>query len=490
MREAITINKSMLTLGKVVSMLSENRDKSEGREKGEKGGKCESDESERKAKSKSGGRQTHIPYRDSLLTRILQPALTSSTHHNALTVFILCISPHTDSLRESLHTLRFGDRASAIKRRVTSNRQPVWGDPRGKGEKGEVDRLKKDLSKAMLRIDTLLTHTQQQQQLLDILASKLTGDKKAISTPTSQPRSNHLINSTPPPSHPPSLSDLIQPPKGMLADSVQAYRSTQPKTTPIPDPLRTESLTQPKLIGTQSSASRTSARYPPLPQCPTPQPIPTTGYTSKAPTSLNRPSQPSITSLKSLPHPRETALSVSIKVISPPNTPPPSPHSPHLTPTSLTRRNYTDSHTSIRRESIDGKTPTRSPQSSHSACSPYSPHSPFSPHSPDSPHLPSTPQSIPSPFSDSSDSLSDILGCTDVSEASEVNGINTASEESEVCEGSLVEVRGVSEFDEVSESDESEISRVGETSDNMSEVSDESEASEVSDSDLSDILTV
>ncbi|KAL8439325.1 hypothetical protein Efla_002805 [Eimeria flavescens] len=55
-------------------------------------------------------RKRHVPYRESKLTRLLQKSLGGS----ALAVLIICCSPHSRNLQETLSALRFGDRASNI----------------------------------------------------------------------------------------------------------------------------------------------------------------------------------------------------------------------------------------------------------------------------------------------------------------------------------------------------------------------------------------
>ncbi|WOG84332.1 hypothetical protein DCAR_0103515 [Daucus carota subsp. sativus] len=57
------------------------------------------------------GKGSHIPYRDSKLTRILQDALGG----NCRTALLCCCSPSPRNISESLSTLRFGARARHIK---------------------------------------------------------------------------------------------------------------------------------------------------------------------------------------------------------------------------------------------------------------------------------------------------------------------------------------------------------------------------------------
>ncbi|GAX21154.1 centromeric protein E [Fistulifera solaris] len=77
------INKSLMTLGQVVYALSET-----------------DDETKRK----------HVPYRDSKLTRLLQPSLSGS----AQVVLLCCISPIASHLEESHNTFKFACRAKKI----------------------------------------------------------------------------------------------------------------------------------------------------------------------------------------------------------------------------------------------------------------------------------------------------------------------------------------------------------------------------------------
>lgn len=62
----------------------------------------------------------YIPYRDSVLTRLL----TDSLGGNAFTLCLVCVSPAAVNYAESLSTLRFASRAKAIKATVTRNVDP------------------------------------------------------------------------------------------------------------------------------------------------------------------------------------------------------------------------------------------------------------------------------------------------------------------------------------------------------------------------------
>ncbi|XP_056603911.1 kinesin-like protein KIF21A isoform X1 [Triplophysa dalaica] len=87
-KEGISINCGLLALGNVISALGD--------------------------RSK---RSTHVPYRDSKLTRLLQDSLGG----NSQTVMIACISPSDRDFMETLNTLKYANRARNIKNRVMVN---------------------------------------------------------------------------------------------------------------------------------------------------------------------------------------------------------------------------------------------------------------------------------------------------------------------------------------------------------------------------------
>ncbi|XP_050405593.1 kinesin-like protein KIF16B [Patella vulgata] len=96
LKESGNINKSLVTLGNVISTLAEN---------------CESDGKKR---------QIFIPYRDSVLTWLLKDSLGG----NAKTIMIATISPADVNYAETLSTLRYANRAKNIINRPTVNEDP------------------------------------------------------------------------------------------------------------------------------------------------------------------------------------------------------------------------------------------------------------------------------------------------------------------------------------------------------------------------------
>jgi len=86
LEEAKKINKSLSSLGNVINALTD-------------------------------GKSTHIPYRDSKLTRILQESLGG----NSRTTLIINCSPSSYNDQETMSTLRFGTRAKSIKNKAKVN---------------------------------------------------------------------------------------------------------------------------------------------------------------------------------------------------------------------------------------------------------------------------------------------------------------------------------------------------------------------------------
>ncbi|XP_038602530.1 kinesin-like protein KIF7 isoform X2 [Tachyglossus aculeatus] len=92
LKESIQINSSLLALGNVISALGDPRRKG-----------------------------SHIPYRDSKITRILKDSLGG----NAKTVMIACVSPSSSDFDETLNTLNYASRAQNIRNRATVNSRRI-----------------------------------------------------------------------------------------------------------------------------------------------------------------------------------------------------------------------------------------------------------------------------------------------------------------------------------------------------------------------------
>ncbi len=139
------INKSLMTLGQVVLSLSE-------------------------------GKTGHIPYRDSKLTRLLQPSLSG----NAQMVLLCCISPQVSHLEESHNTFKFATRAKRVQQKAIVN---VAEDEQTllQTYKSEIEDLRKQLAEAK----------EQQRQLEE--KSVTVGDDATISTETTDGEVKELV---------------------------------------------------------------------------------------------------------------------------------------------------------------------------------------------------------------------------------------------------------------------------------------------------------
>ncbi|KAI9322747.1 hypothetical protein BX666DRAFT_1874370 [Dichotomocladium elegans] len=114
-KEGIAINSGLLALGNVISALGDET-----------------------------RRTTHVPYRDSKLTRLLQDSLGG----NSQTLMLACVSPADSNFMETLNTLKYANRARNIKNRVTINQDFA-------GNSIEVNQLRSLVARLRMEIATL-----------------------------------------------------------------------------------------------------------------------------------------------------------------------------------------------------------------------------------------------------------------------------------------------------------------------------------------------
>jgi hypothetical protein len=116
-RELTSINKSLSCLGNVISALSSTT-------------------------------RTHIPYRESKLTRLLQDSLGGNTR----TVLIACCAPTNMHVNETISTLQFADRAKSVMLKVKAN--TVVDDKAALARaREEIRRLQGLLAKALTKLE-------------------------------------------------------------------------------------------------------------------------------------------------------------------------------------------------------------------------------------------------------------------------------------------------------------------------------------------------
>lgn len=119
LKELTSINKSLSSLGNVIASLSKKKGPS------------------------------HVPYRDSKLTRILQDSLGGNTR----TVLITCVAPTVLHAAESSSTLQFADRAGNVMLKARANMviddKVLLADAQT-----EIARLKLLLKQALQRLES------------------------------------------------------------------------------------------------------------------------------------------------------------------------------------------------------------------------------------------------------------------------------------------------------------------------------------------------
>ncbi|XP_020588929.1 kinesin-like protein KIN-5D [Phalaenopsis equestris] len=126
-REAGEMNKSLLTLGRVINALVENNN--------------------------------HSPYRESKLTRLLRDSLGGNTK----TCIIATISPSIQCLEETLSTLDYANRAKNIKNKPELN-QKMMKSAMMKELCSEINRLKQEVNVAREKNGIYIPRDQFQQE--------------------------------------------------------------------------------------------------------------------------------------------------------------------------------------------------------------------------------------------------------------------------------------------------------------------------------------
>ena len=89
--ESVSINRSLFALGNVISALGDEKRRKE---------------------------ITHVPYRDSKLTRLLKDSFGG----NSKTLMVACVSPSDTNFEETLNTLQYANRARNIENKAVVNR--------------------------------------------------------------------------------------------------------------------------------------------------------------------------------------------------------------------------------------------------------------------------------------------------------------------------------------------------------------------------------
>ncbi|KAD4386351.1 hypothetical protein E3N88_26520 [Mikania micrantha] len=141
LKEAQHINKSLSALGDVISALAQ--------------------------------KSTHIPYRNSKLTQVLQDSLGG----HAKTLMFVHINPETSAIGETISTLKFAERVASIE----------LGAAKSNKEAGEIREMKEEISNMKLFLE-------KKEAELEQLRSQ---NARAAISPIHMPRFNHMNSSRP-----------------------------------------------------------------------------------------------------------------------------------------------------------------------------------------------------------------------------------------------------------------------------------------------------
>lgn len=157
------INKSLMTLGQVVYALSEGE--------------------------KDGSLKKHIPYRDSKLTRLLQPSLSG----NAQVVLLCCISPLATHIEESHNTFKFAVRAKKVPQKAVLQEQSATDETiLLQSYRAEIEDLKQQLREAQeaqrlqllsqLNSNNISSEETEEKEMQELVEAILTMEKLILKT--------------------------------------------------------------------------------------------------------------------------------------------------------------------------------------------------------------------------------------------------------------------------------------------------------------------
>ncbi|XP_037034845.1 kinesin heavy chain-like [Bradysia coprophila] len=181
--EAKNINKSLWALGNVIAALTD-------------------------------GNKSHIPYRDSKLTRILQESLGG----NSRTTIVICCSPASSNESETKSTLEFGKRAKTVKNFVCINVELTAEEWKRRYEreqeknarlKGKVEKLEAELTR--WRAGEIVS-VEEQTNIQEASTPKLDGTVESSAPVSSAPVSSAPVSSAPVSSAPVSSAPVSSAP--------------------------------------------------------------------------------------------------------------------------------------------------------------------------------------------------------------------------------------------------------------------------------------
>ncbi|KAF0683458.1 Aste57867_24492 [Aphanomyces stellatus] len=131
-KEGVDINKGLLALGNVINALSEGK--------------------------------SHIPYRDSKLTKMLQDSLGG----NSATLMLACVSPARRNMSETLNSLEYAARARRICNKLVANQKDMADGAESPLLATEVSQLRHQVLMLKNERDMLLSRVAQLERSLDV----------------------------------------------------------------------------------------------------------------------------------------------------------------------------------------------------------------------------------------------------------------------------------------------------------------------------------
>ena len=149
MKEGANINRSLLTLGLCINILSDTNKKG-----------------------------VFVPYRDSKLTKLLKDSLGGNT----LTFMIACISPYAGSYEETINTLKYASKAKNITKKV--NKNVIETEMNVQQYKKIVDDLKKEIKSLRFELEEktqvihkgdsmVLSNSREKEKLFEEIGEKI-----------------------------------------------------------------------------------------------------------------------------------------------------------------------------------------------------------------------------------------------------------------------------------------------------------------------------
>lgn len=152
-KEGSFINKSLLALGTVISKLSADKMNSVGSNIPSPSASGSSSSSGN-ATNNGTSPSNHIPYRDSKLTRLLQPALSG----DSIVTTICTVDTRNDAAAETMNTLRFASRAKNVALHVS--KKSIISNGNNDGDKDRtIELLRRQLEEQRRMISELKNHS-------------------------------------------------------------------------------------------------------------------------------------------------------------------------------------------------------------------------------------------------------------------------------------------------------------------------------------------